>query len=80
MPGDNADLAGPPAAIARLDRRDVSGAVPGGTADERSLRTLLREAMESQGFKVNPTEWWHFDYKDWKEYPILNVKFEDLKQ
>lgn len=52
----------------------------GGTAEERDLRTLLREAMESQGFKVNPTEWWHFDYKDWKQYPILNVKFEDLKQ
>jgi D-alanyl-D-alanine dipeptidase len=34
--------------------------------------------METQGFKVNPTEWWHFDYKDWKEYAILNVKFEDL--
>jgi zinc D-Ala-D-Ala dipeptidase len=27
---------------------------------------------------VNPTEWWHFDYKDWKQYPILNVRFEDL--
>jgi D-alanyl-D-alanine dipeptidase len=50
----------------------------GGEADERARRTLLRLAMESQGFKVNPTEWWHFDYKDWKQYPILNVKFEDL--
>jgi D-alanyl-D-alanine dipeptidase len=52
----------------------------GGTADERARRALLREDMESQGFTVNPTEWWHFDYKDWKAYPILNVKFEDLKQ
>jgi D-alanyl-D-alanine dipeptidase len=50
----------------------------GGTTDERARRTLLRQAMESQGFKVNPTEWWHFDYKDWKQYSILNVKFEDL--
>jgi D-alanyl-D-alanine dipeptidase len=23
-------------------------------------------------------EWWHFDYKDWKKYPILNLKFADL--
>jgi hypothetical protein len=23
-------------------------------------------------------EWWHFDYKDWKEYPILNIPFEKL--
>jgi len=29
---------------------------------------------------VLPAEWWHFDYKDWKQYPILNVKFEDLGQ
>jgi D-alanyl-D-alanine dipeptidase len=28
---------------------------------------------------VNPDEWWHFDYKEWKQYPIQNVKFEDLK-
>jgi D-alanyl-D-alanine dipeptidase len=50
----------------------------GGTDEERTLRTLLRTAMEKQGFKVNPDEWWHFDYKDWKLYPILNVKFEDI--
>ena len=34
--------------------------------------------MEKQDFKVNPKEWWLFDYQDWKQYPILNVKFEDL--
>jgi D-alanyl-D-alanine dipeptidase len=50
----------------------------GGEADERARRALLRQAMEGQDFKVNPTEWWHFDYKDWKQYPILNAKFEDL--
>ena len=36
--------------------------------------------MEKQGFKVIPDEWWHFDYKDWKLYPIINVRFEDLGQ
>lgn len=51
---------------------------PGGTADERERRAVLRRAMEKQGFHVNPTEWWHFDYKDWRQYPILNVRFEDL--
>src|ERR1700678_1136210 len=50
----------------------------GGTPEENALRALLRQAMEKQGFEVNPKEWWHFDYKDWKQYPILNVKFEDL--
>jgi D-alanyl-D-alanine dipeptidase len=50
----------------------------GGTTDERARRALLREAMEVQGFAVIPDEWWHFDYKDWQQYPIQNVKFEDL--
>src|ERR1700728_4600233 len=52
----------------------------GGTPEERARRALLRQAMEKQGFQVNPKEWWHFDYKDWNQYPILNMKFEDLGQ
>ncbi len=51
---------------------------PGGTSLQRWHRHLLRRAMESQGFTVYEAEWWHFDYKDWKEYPILNVPFEKL--
>jgi D-alanyl-D-alanine dipeptidase len=51
---------------------------PGGSAEERSRRAVLRHVMEEQGFMVNPKEWWHFDYKDWKQYPIGNVSFEDL--
>jgi zinc D-Ala-D-Ala dipeptidase len=51
---------------------------PGGTAQERQHRTILRRAMEGEGFLIYPNEWWHFDYKDWKQYPIMNVRFEDL--
>jgi D-alanyl-D-alanine dipeptidase len=51
---------------------------PGGTSLQRWHRDLLRRAMESEGFTVNEDEWWHFDYKDWKQYPILNLRFEDL--
>ena len=50
----------------------------GGTADELTRRALLRRTMERLGFKINPTEWWHFDYKDWRKYAILNIRFEDL--
>jgi D-alanyl-D-alanine dipeptidase len=53
---------------------------PGGTSLERWHRELLRHAMEAQGFTVFDAEWWHFDYKDWKEYPILNVPFEQLEK
>jgi D-alanyl-D-alanine dipeptidase len=45
----------------------------GGTPAEREHRELLRAAMEQEGFTVFETEWWHFDFKDWREYPIVNV-------
>jgi len=52
---------------------------PGGTSLQRWHRDLLRWAMEAEGFTVYEHEWWHFDYKDWHEYPILNVPFEKLQ-
>lgn len=51
---------------------------PGGTSKQRWLRALLRHAMEEQGFTVYETEWWHFDFFDWRSYPILNQTFEKL--
>jgi D-alanyl-D-alanine dipeptidase len=50
----------------------------GGTAEARQYRDLLREAMQAEGFTVLPSEWWHFDFKDWDQYPIGNVTFEEL--
>ncbi len=50
----------------------------GGTSLQRWRRDLLRAAMERSGFTVYEDEWWHFDYKDWREYGILNLRFEDL--
>jgi D-alanyl-D-alanine dipeptidase len=52
---------------------------PGGTTLQRWHRDLLRWAMESEGFTVFDSEWWHFDYKDWREYAIGNVPFEKLE-
>jgi D-alanyl-D-alanine dipeptidase len=50
----------------------------GGTAEQRAHRELLRREMGKQGFTVYTTEWWHFDYKDWKQYAIQNVPFEQI--
>lgn len=50
----------------------------GGTAEQRAHRDLLRRAMEQQGFTVYETEWWHFDYRDWKQYAIGNLPFEQI--
>lgn len=51
----------------------------GGTAEERSNRVLLIEAMGRHGFTVLELEWWHYDFKGWQEYPILNQSFEELE-
>jgi D-alanyl-D-alanine dipeptidase len=53
-------------------------AFAGGTAEQRRLRDLLRSAMEAQDFAVNEVEWWHFDYKDWKLYPVGNLPFDRI--
>jgi len=51
---------------------------PGGTAQQRWYRHVLRDAMEQEGFTVERVEWWHFDHKDWKRYPVMNVEFERI--
>ena len=51
---------------------------PGGTSLQRWHRELLRQVMEDEGFDVYAFEWWHFDYEDWRKYPILNITFEQL--
>jgi D-alanyl-D-alanine dipeptidase len=51
---------------------------PGGSSSQRWHRDLLRHVMEAEGFTVYDAEWWHFDYLDWRGYPILNRTFEEL--
>lgn len=52
---------------------------PGGTSLQRWHRKLLRDAMEAEGFTVYEAEWWHFDYKDWRQYRIGNVAFDQIR-
>ncbi|VTS01351.1 serine hydrolase [Tuwongella immobilis] len=52
----------------------------GGTARQRWFRDLLREAMQEEGFTVYSDEWWHFDFRDWQQYNLLNATFEELKR
>jgi len=50
----------------------------GGTKEQRDRRQLLRSAMEHEGFRVDPNEWWHFNFRDWREYPILDIPFSKI--
>lgn len=52
----------------------------GGTPTQRAPRDLLRAAMEREGFTVEPNEWWHFNYRDWRQYPILDVPFSAIRR
>jgi len=51
----------------------------GGSDEARSNRDRLRLAMEAEGFSVYENEWWHFDHRDWREYEILDVPFEEIE-
>lgn len=43
-------------------------------------RELLERVMLKHGFIGLPTEWWHFDDKDWERYPILDLNPETAKR
>ena len=51
---------------------------PGGTSLQRWHRRLLRDQMESEGFTVYEAEWWHFDFMNWRQYPIVNLPFDRI--
>jgi zinc D-Ala-D-Ala dipeptidase len=42
--------------------------------DAARNRDLLREAMEAEGFRVNPMEWWHFDAPEARGGPLLEAE------
>ncbi len=41
-------------------------------------RKKLQNIMSKHGFSVIKTEWWHFDYKGWQKYPVLDTLFVQL--
>lgn len=51
----------------------------GGTSLQRWHRDILIALMKEEGFTVNSCEWWHFDYKGWEQYPVMNVTFEKIR-
>lgn len=51
----------------------------GATDNQKKNRETLRSAMEAEGFLIYEVEWWHFDHKDWREYPILDIQFSEVK-
>lgn len=40
---------------------------------------LLESTMEAEGFVGLSNEWWHFDFKDWAKFPVLDIPFSAIK-
>jgi D-alanyl-D-alanine dipeptidase len=55
-------------------RQDFNG-LP---ADVIANRATLREAMERHGFDPLPSEWWHFDFRGWEKFELLDLPLEKL--
>lgn len=45
---------------------------------ELDNRKILQSIMEKNRFIGLETEWWHFDFEDWENYPILDSTFDSL--
>ena len=43
-------------------------------------RQILQTVMEKHGFIGWHKEWWHFDFKDWEQHPVLDIPFEALER
>lgn len=46
----------------------------------RKNRELIISIMSKHGFKVNSSEWWHFDFRGWEKFEVLDIDFEDLEK
>lgn len=42
-------------------------------------RDLIISVMEKHGFKVNASEWWHFDFIGWQKFDVMDIDFEELE-
>ncbi len=51
---------------ARREFMDASG-------EAIANRAMLERLMSTEGFIPLPSEWWHFDWHEWRNYPIMDV-------
>lgn len=43
-------------------------------------RALLKSLMEKYGFESITSEWWHYDFKGWSKYELMNISFSKIKE
>jgi len=47
-------------------------------ADVVANRALLRDTMAKHGFEPLPSEWWHYDFRDWEAFEVMDVPLDAL--
>ena len=48
-------------------------------AEAIAASRMLEDWMVAEGFVPLANEWWHYDWKDWRLYPIMDVPLEDVE-
>jgi D-alanyl-D-alanine dipeptidase len=60
-------------------RKEAWPTTPVADPEIKKNRAMLIAVMEKYGFKVNSSEWWHYDFKGWKNFEVLDIDFETLR-
>lgn len=47
-------------------------------ADALANRAKLRDLMTRHGFEPISTEWWHYDFRGWERFELMDVPLENL--
>jgi D-alanyl-D-alanine dipeptidase len=66
-----------PSAYDEMSPRAAS-AYAGGSEKARAFRDRLKEALAAEGFSVERHEWWHFNHRTCRGYPVLDLPFDRL--
>lgn len=61
-------------------RKEAWPSTPVKDPEVKKNRDLIIAVMKKYGFRVNSSEWWHFDFNGWKNYEVLDIDFEELEK
>jgi zinc D-Ala-D-Ala dipeptidase len=53
---------------------------PDVTSEEKQNRELLQKVMIKYGFLPLKSEWWHFDFSEWKKFELTDIDFDELEE
>ncbi len=48
--------------------------------EQKKNRKTLKDIMEKYGFVSLESEWWHYDLKNYIDYPVVDFSFDEIEQ